>query len=349
MSDSTELYKQAVDLFFDDDFTASFELISEAIVLEPTNPEYYLKRSAVSGKLGKLESSLEDAIKAIELLEKSGGGDKTLSKAYLRKGTVLFDLKRFIRAKEAFERVRAFNQEEKNLDRWWKKCLEKCPKEPEVLKKPELNSSEPVVPADIPKPPGSSKIKTEWFQSHDFITITLFIKNVKQSDVSVDFEERGASISVKTPTGSDLNYDWEPLSHPIIPGESKYLVLSTKIELKLKKAHSGVQWGVLEGVDKLVSNLNNSASKPSYPSSAKSAKNWDKLEKELENDDKPEGDQALNSMFQQLYKGADENVRKAMVKSFVESGGTCLSTNWDEVSKSKVEVRPPEGMEPKKY
>jgi hypothetical protein len=32
-----------------------------------------------------------------------------------------------------------------------------------------------------------------------------------------------------------------------------------------------------------------------------------------------------------------------MMKSFVESGGTTLSTNWDEVKKASVDVKPPEG------
>jgi hypothetical protein len=32
-----------------------------------------------------------------------------------------------------------------------------------------------------------------------------------------------------------------------------------------------------------------------------------------------------------------------MMKSYQESGGTTLSTNWDEVKKGKVEVKPPAG------
>ena len=32
-----------------------------------------------------------------------------------------------------------------------------------------------------------------------------------------------------------------------------------------------------------------------------------------------------------------------------ESGGTVLSTNWGEVGKDKVEVKPPDGMEYKKW
>ena len=86
-----------------------------------------------------------------------------------------------------------------------------------------------------------------------------------------------------------------------------------------------------------------------YPSSARHAKNWDALEKEISKDqDKPEGDAALNSLFQQLYRDADEDTRRAMLKSYTESSGTCLSTNWNEVGKGKVETKAPDGMIAKK-
>jgi suppressor of G2 allele of SKP1 len=38
-----------------------------------------------------------------------------------------------------------------------------------------------------------------------------------------------------------------------------------------------------------------------------------------------------------------------MMKSFSESGGTVLSTNWQDVGTKKVEVQPPEGMEARKW
>lgn len=38
-----------------------------------------------------------------------------------------------------------------------------------------------------------------------------------------------------------------------------------------------------------------------------------------------------------------------MMKSFSESGGTVLSTNWKDVGQKKVEMKPPEGMEFKQY
>jgi hypothetical protein len=107
-------------------------------------------------------------------------------------------------------------------------------------------------------------------------------------------------------------------------------------------------------------------SAPSYPTSSKTGpKNWDKLaetltakkkstkksnkDKNKENDihgsseeddgidsDYETGD-AVDGFFKKLYAGADDDTRRAMMKSYQESNGTALSTNWSEVGKGKVE------------
>ena len=61
------------------------------------------------------------------------------------------------------------------------------------------------------------------------------------------------------------------------------------------------------------------------------------------------GDATVNSFFQQLYGNADEDTRRAMMKSYIESNGTTLSTNWEEVKKGKVEGKAPQGSVMKKW
>jgi len=78
-------------------------------------------------------------------------------------------------------------------------------------------------------------------------------------------------------------------------------------------------------------------------------KNWDKIVADFEEEEKKAGDGDVNDLFKQIYANSSEEVRKAMNKSYSESGGTCLSTNWEEVSKKKVDVSPPDGLEYKKW
>lgn len=54
-------------------------------------------------------------------------------------------------------------------------------------------------------------------------------------------------------------------------------------------------------------------------------------------------------MFRDIYAKANEDTRRAMMKSFVESNGTALSTNWSEVGKAPVPVTPPDGVVQKKF
>jgi len=90
----------------------------------------------------------------------------------------------------------------------------------------------------------------------------------------------------------------------------------------------------------------------------KQKKNWEGIttnilnseqEKTMDQDPNVGGDSTLNSFFQKIFADADEDTKRAMMKSYQESGGTTLSTNWDEVKKSKVEVKPPAGSEWKQW
>ncbi|KAI8930187.1 SGS domain-containing protein [Entophlyctis helioformis] len=216
------------------------------------------------------------------------------------------------------------------------------------------------------------RIRHEWFQTDTHVTVSVFIKNVDPATLTVDMAARSLSLHIRpSAASSETVVDFDPLAHPILPSESKVEVLKTKIEVSLKKERIGLRWGDLEGTEEerlqeggvaamLASpSVGTSAAagsspaavagaKPSYPSSSRKKHDWNEIERGVE-EDKPEGEQALNALFQQIFKDANEDTRRAMMKSYVESNGTCLSTNWDEVGKKKVEVTPPEGMVAKKF
>ncbi|TVY82606.1 Glucose-insensitive transcription protein [Lachnellula suecica] len=78
-----------------------------------------------------------------------------------------------------------------------------------------------------------------------------------------------------------------------------------------------------------------------------SKKNWDKVL--ADEDDEEVGGDEMNAFFKKIYKGADPDTQRAMMKSYQESNGTALSTNWSEVEAKKYDVAPPEGMEVKKW
>lgn len=59
---------------------------------------------------------------------------------------------------------------------------------------------------------------------------------------------------------------------------------------------------------------------PSYTVMRRGRKNdWDKLEAEVkkeEKEEKPEGEQALQKLFREIYSSSDEDTRRAMNKSY---------------------------------
>ena len=78
--------------------------------------------------------------------------------------------------------------------------------------------------------------------------------------------------------------------------------------------------------------------KTSKSSSDKDKEKEADSDEDMKVDSDEEGGDAVDSFFKKLYKGADDDTRRAMMKSFQESNGTALSTNWDEVGKKRVDV-----------
>ena len=243
-------------------------------------------------------------------------------------------------------------------------------------------SSAPAQPATIQQTP-PDKIRHEWYQNTQNIYFTLLAKGVPKDKCQFDITERSLSISYPTSTGSDYSLHLEPLFGEVKPKECIPRVMSTKLEVVLVKATPGQKWSALESSEPVDSAteaaagstddkngeavkravFTNSAPKgPAYPTSSKSGpKDWDKAAKEalnaeksgkegdINDDEDYEGGDEANHFFKKLFKGASPETQRAMMKSYTESNGTALSTNWEEVSKGPVETVPPDGMEARSW
>ncbi|PRQ60226.1 putative SGS domain, HSP20-like chaperone, tetratricopeptide-like helical domain-containing protein [Rosa chinensis] len=358
---ASDLEKQAKEALIDDHFELAVDLYTQAIAIDPNNSELYSDRAQANIKANNLTEAVADANKAIEL-------DASLYKAYLRKGIACLKLEEYQTAKAALELGASYAPEEPRFANLIKECDEliaaennELPKQPmETTTTESVTAAKDVEPVNPPSDqvtvaPVKPKYRHEFYQKPEEVVVTIFAKGIPAKDVAVEFGEQILSVSIDVP-GEDT-YHFQPrLFGKIIPEKCRFDVLSTKVEIRLAKAES-IQWTSLEfSKDNPVPLKVNApvigAQRPSYPSSKPKRVDWDKLEAEVkkeEKDEKLDGDAALNKFFQDIYKDADEDTRRAMRKSFVESNGTVLSTNWKEVGNKKVEGSAPDGMEMKKW
>jgi len=201
-----------------------------------------------------------------------------------------------------------------------------------------------------------------FYENEEELFLDVFIKGLERTKVSVNFEPRKLTLQYL-----DQKWTLDSLKGFIDPEGSSFEVRPVKIAITLKKQGLG-RWGTLEAkADPLASTYTAPIQPQVQPQAGPGGstshtptfkKNWDKLatesldslgkEKSITDDPNAGGDVALNSFFQQIYKDADDDAKKAMLKSYTESGGTTLSTNWDDVKKGTVPNKPPEGQSFKK-
>ena len=408
------------------DFGSAIIYYSNAISSSPNAVDYFIQRSTAYTRASppKHAAALKDAEIAVVLANKRAKRE-LIASSQLRRAIALFGVERWADSRQCLQWVKKLNEKEKSLPIWEAKvdgklkslsegderaqiAVQEVP-DAAVLK---LSEGEEAVKAkvdekDTAQPPvgistttttstpapttqgvqtPAEKIRYDWYQTSDTVTVTLLAKGVSKQHAIVHIGSNSVEMTFPLSTGSDYDFTLDPLYSSIDPTASSYKIMPTKVEFQLKKTKSGSKWATIEGkvedVEKKESedgtkvedlNAKASTSGPAYPTSSKSGpKNWDKVvddlttakkkkpkdgeeDKEGEGeddepavDDEEEGD-PVNGFFKKLFKNADPDTQRAMMKSYQESNGTALSTNWAEVGKGKVETSPPEGMEAKKW
>lgn len=200
-----------------------------------------------------------------------------------------------------------------------------------------------------PEAPKTQPVRHDWYQDTNSVTVTFYAKKVDKTKLQSDFTDDHIELSFPHPDNpsESFSFSLNPTFASIDATSSSVKAFGTKIELKLAKKEKGIKWHALQDserpkIEKLPSAW-----------TTKGDQDWDKKAAELtkkQSKKKSDGDagsdsdadsefggDAVDGFFKKLYAGADEDTRRAMMKSFQESNGTALSTNWSEVGKGKVE------------
>jgi suppressor of G2 allele of SKP1 len=237
------------------------------------------------------------------------------------------------------------------------------------------------VAASAPSAVSTNRIhppKYQYYQNDKVMTVSIMEPNVRAEHLQVEYPDSTTLRVVLNKQGQDFVVISGHLYDAVDVESCKTVIKEEKILIKLKKRTPKEWYDLLDKKKKKSSEemgtVSTDVAKATMPPLGASAtscapaagtggsiprpyasnKNWDKIEKEVaEEEDKeiPEGDAAAMKLFRQIYANASEDTRRAMIKSYQTSGGTVLSTNWDEVSKKDYEKErtAPKGQEWKNW
>jgi tetratricopeptide (TPR) repeat protein len=327
---NSEIFNKGVRSYICDNFKQAISNFSELIKADKSNFEALLYRASSYIKIGNYSESLKDLIIAEKLNSKS-------FELFYKKGIANFKLENFLEAYDCFKiaLTLASNSEQRDKLVLWTNKLDIEMEENNLLQKLESQVVNEVVPSN-PSNTSNIKIIHSWYQTPTHLIISLD-SNSNLSQESLDFVFEKKSIKILDKTSGNLI--WEMLlSNSISTDDSTVKTNNKKAELKLKKEIENFNWVTVDRakVNELSSNF-----KPSYPTSSKVKKDWNNLEKEinqeLANDAKNDPNEGMMRLFKEIYGNSSEETRRAMIKSFQTSGGTVLSTNWDEVRNKDYE------------
>ena len=225
-------------------------------------------------------------------------------------------------------------------------------------------SNKTLKPVSRPNASASSAPKYQYYQDSVWMKIQILEPKLSAETCSVSITEESLTVNV-IKNGTTYTVIHGDLCEKVLVDRCRTLYKDDKVTLKLKKVEEGEWHSLLDDKKKkkpapkmeVTDNEKKQevATKPkSMPRPYASEKDWEAIDRDLkqqEENEKPEGEEALNALFKQIYANADEDTRRAMVKSMQTSGGTVLSTNWNEVKQADYEKErvAPKGMEWKNY
>jgi suppressor of G2 allele of SKP1 len=173
-----------------------------------------------------------------------------------------------------------------------------------------------------------------WTQTNQNVILRFPLPgNFKQRVVA--FGERELSVTLVVEGGAEKHLAFD-LFERVKKADCTSAIENGTLVLTMPKQTADLTWSTLEFKEEVAKSLG----APAYPTSSRTKKDWSRVDRLCDAELRTEtaqGEAALNGFFRQIYANADEESKRAMMKSFQTSGGTVLSTNWTDVKEKDYE------------
>ena len=320
---------------------------------EEDNVAKLLQSAKMHRKDGDTAKAVEEARRAVEL-------DRESCEAHWEQGRALYDMKQYEAAKACFASAAALNPSKGLYASWVDMCEAALGNDvkghgaktqtavppsketgtsaaktttvddPEYVKYWHKSDS---ILKQAPCDASKTNLKHTWFQSQNAVEVDILVKNLDPKQVNIEFQPTTLRVKIERDNAEDDAEMCFNLFAEVDAKLSRYEVLRTKIEIKLVKRDPSVHWPALESTNGESEDL---LCIPQRDLGEKAnttlpRKDWTRVADVEIDDDEPVEDQDMLHFFKKLFADADEDTKRAMMKSYQESGGKSLSTNWGDV------------------